>query len=407
MNAIVFPEIVRAQAGGGADPAVGGGMLDGRGGVLAGHLPAGVPGRAFWAPATPGPDLRIGRQREGDREGARRPVPRRRHARRERRAAQTLFHQGRRRLSNQQERARAVRVRPARPRPRPTVLEAGPGQLPQRPHLLRSAAAKAGPAHPSLLPEPARLPAARPHRDISGFSQLFSAVDKHAQDLRPHGGAQRAPVRAEDRGPPQRHRRASPEDEPTYPRRPVDVGKHLDRLLLARYAPAGVLVNEKMEILQFRGRDRRLPAARPGRAAEQPHQDGAERSALDAARDHRARRKPRRAPARTAGVEIDQDGFTRTCDLVVVPFTGLPDAKEPLFVVLFEEVQRVRAKSASTRPAKRKTVETSPTTSPDRARADGDQGVPAAPSSRSMTGPTTTSAPPTRSWSRATKSSRA
>jgi len=36
-------------------------------------------------------------------------------------------------------------------------------------------------------------------------------------------------------------------------------------------------------------------------------------------------------------VEVEQDGFTRICDLIVLPFAGLPDVKEPLFVVLFEE----------------------------------------------------------------------
>ena len=34
---------------------------------------------------------------------------------------------------------------------------------------------------------------------------------------------------------------------------PVDMARHLDRMLLARYAPPGVLVNDKMQILEFRG----------------------------------------------------------------------------------------------------------------------------------------------------------
>jgi two-component system CheB/CheR fusion protein len=43
------------------------------------------------------------------------------------------------------------------------------------------------------------------------------------------------------------------------------------------------------------------------------------------------------APVRRNGVEVDQDGFTRTCNLVVLPFTGYPEMHEPLYVVLFEE----------------------------------------------------------------------
>ncbi len=188
---------------------------------------------------------------------------------------------------------------------------------------------------------------------VSGFGQLFSAVDRthkiFARSAAP--SALRFASRKE----------VHPSDTPgisrgrtDYPRRPVDVGKHLDRLLLARYAPAGVLVNEKMEILQYRGETGAYLQPAPG----EPQSNlikMARSGLLSKLRATITRAKATGAPARTAGVEIDQDGFTRTCDLAVVPFTGLPDAKEPLFVVLFEEVQRVRAKSASTRPAKRKT----------------------------------------------------
>src|SRR6185369_2921272 len=40
---------------------------------------------------------------------------------------------------------------------------------------------------------------------------------------------------------------------PGHPTLAIDLGKHLDRALVARYSPPGVLINDKMEILQFRG----------------------------------------------------------------------------------------------------------------------------------------------------------
>ena len=43
------------------------------------------------------------------------------------------------------------------------------------------------------------------------------------------------------------------------------------------------------------------------------------------------------APVLRNGVEVDEGGFKRTCNLVVFPFTGSPEVKEPLYVVLFEE----------------------------------------------------------------------
>jgi hypothetical protein len=34
----------------------------------------------------------------------------------------------------------------------------------------------------------------------------------------------------------------------------LDLGKHLDRMLVGRYSPPGVVINDKLEILQFAAR---------------------------------------------------------------------------------------------------------------------------------------------------------
>ena len=52
-------------------------------------------------------------------------------------------------------------------------------------------------------------------------------------------------------------------------------------------------------------------------------------------------------------MEIDQDGFTRKCNLVVLPFTGYPEVQEPLYVVLFEEAVPVDAKAVRSRQPQR------------------------------------------------------
>ena len=41
---------------------------------------------------------------------------------------------------------------------------------------------------------------------------------------------------------------------PPAPPTAMDLQREADRVILGRYAPAGVLVNEDLEILQFRGR---------------------------------------------------------------------------------------------------------------------------------------------------------
>ena len=46
-----------------------------------------------------------------------------------------------------------------------------------------------------------------------------------------------------------------------------DIQKEADNIMLARYAPAGVLINDKMEVLQFRGHTGLFLEHSPGRAS--------------------------------------------------------------------------------------------------------------------------------------------
>jgi two-component system CheB/CheR fusion protein len=169
---------------------------------------------------------------------------------------------------------------------------------------------------------------------IAGFGQLFFPFDKSAKifsrslsasNLRfaPRADLHAAQTRVKT-------------TETDGLRRGGEVGKHLDNLLLARYAPPGVLINERMEILQFRGQTGAFLQSAPGEPQTNVVKM-ARGGLLAKLRSTLARAKADRAPVRTAGVEIDQDGVTRKCDLVVLPFAGLPDVKERLFVVLFED----------------------------------------------------------------------
>jgi len=171
--------------------------------------------------------------------------------------------------------------------------------------------------------------------NVSGFNQLFAPFDKlgkiYLRSATPSGlhFAARSPA-------PPASGQAGPSFFSDQPRRAGDVGRHLDSLLLARYAPASVLINEKLEILQFRGQTGPYLQAAPG----EPQTNivkMARPGLLPALRTILARAKKEMAPVRSDAIAIDQGGFTRTCDVVVVPFSGLPDQTERLFVVLFEE----------------------------------------------------------------------
>src|SRR6266849_1067808 len=116
----------------------------------------------------------------------------------------------------------------------------------------------------------------------------------------------------------------------------VDVTRYVDRLLLAKYAPAGLIVNEAMEVLQFRGHTG--PYLEP--AAGEPQNNVlkmARPGLLSALRDAFAQAKKEMAPVRKHSVAIGDDGSTRTCDVVVIPITAFAGAKEPLYVVPFED----------------------------------------------------------------------
>ena len=87
---------------------------------------------------------------------------------------------------------------------------------------------------------------------ISGLNQLFSSIDKvhkifarsAVPSLLSFAPRTEAPSVAEP---------GKVSDAPGRPSAIVDVGKQLDRLMLARYAPPGVLITEKLDVLQFRG----------------------------------------------------------------------------------------------------------------------------------------------------------
>jgi two-component system CheB/CheR fusion protein len=114
-----------------------------------------------------------------------------------------------------------------------------------------------------------------------------------------------------------------------------DVQKEADRILMARYAPPGVLVNADLEILQFRGDTGPYLAPAPGKASLNLLRMTREgllvtlRAAVNRARKDNV-------PVREEGVRIKSNGGTREVNLEVVPVKG-SSAGEGGFLVLFEE----------------------------------------------------------------------
>ena len=165
---------------------------------------------------------------------------------------------------------------------------------------------------------------------IGGFEELFDVVDAEARlyvrKIAPRtsltfpqaGQLGRQPWR---RGP---DRRSTP-----------DVVRDVDHLLLARYGPPCVLVDDNLDVVQFRGRTGTFlepPPGQPQHNLLRMAREGlspALRLAIDQARTTNT-------TARQPGLRIGEPGAERTVDLEVVPIRTSAEAGRH-FLVIFEE----------------------------------------------------------------------
>ncbi len=122
----------------------------------------------------------------------------------------------------------------------------------------------------------------------------------------------------------------------------ADIQREAELVLLRKYAPAGVLLNSRMEIVQFQGDTTPYLAPGPGRASlnvMKMAKEGLEvilRSAL-----HQARTDG--LPARREGVELRSKEGPRMVDLEVTPLLEGSDGGG--FLVVFQEPSRATGSS--------------------------------------------------------------
>ena len=129
-----------------------------------------------------------------------------------------------------------------------------------------------------------------------------------------------------------------PNKEDDVARPPADVQREADRLLLSKYVPSAVVVNDDLEILQTRGRTSRFLELPTGRASL---------NLLKMARSgllyelralvEKARKNP--IPISKEGIVIEDEDETVVVRLEVIPFRT-PARDQRHFLVLFEEKER-------------------------------------------------------------------
>lgn len=172
--------------------------------------------------------------------------------------------------------------------------------------------------------------------NVTGQLQLFMSVDKANKifartsipsQLRFQVPQQSAPM---DTKPFER--------KPAEPRPILDVSKTVDNLLLAEYAPCGVLVNDQMEVLQFRGKTGQYLEQPPGEP-ETNLMKMVKEGLFVELRMAFTKAQSEKKMIRKEGVNIGKNGTRKICNIIVHPFEKHPSVKENLFLILFEDVK--------------------------------------------------------------------
>ena len=245
---------------------------------------AGVPGRP--GRGHPHPGFRHGRERYGDREGPEWSLPGKYCRGCISGEIGPFFCQNQRLLSGEQNRPGHVHFRPTEPDPGPALLQVGPHQLPQRPHLFRAGAAKTGSPNIPFRPQAYGLSdggGLRDHRPVPG---VLLSGEPEIQNLPPE-----SPLWSNAPGPgPERPGRRNGSD-----RQASRCGRGLEqeRSLQGSGLPDAQQVCSPGGVGQrgdgnsaIPGGDGLLSRAGPGGGQLQPHEDGPERLAHGAPQRH-------------------------------------------------------------------------------------------------------------------------
>ncbi|MFA5138537.1 MAG: chemotaxis protein CheB [Elusimicrobiota bacterium] len=158
-------------------------------------------------------------------------------------------------------------------------------------------------------------------------SDMFAPVDDKARIYAKRPGGARVPVRL---GVPSAARAAAPET-----RSEPDLQRETDRALLDQFSPAAVLVDERLDILQVRGRTSPFLEPSPGKASLNLRSMARE-GLFPEIRSATRKAFRQGAPVRRGGVELHGDGRRRRVDIEVAP-VRIPGLRERCALVLFRE----------------------------------------------------------------------
>ena len=191
---------------------------------------------------------------------------------------------------------------------------------------------------------------------LGSGAEIFDLVDRKAKIYQKKGVPSPATFGLTIGGPeshvarPEKPQLPGKEDELAKP--PADVQREADRLLLSKYVPSAVVVNDDLDILQSRGRTSRylelptgraslnlLKMARPGLVYEL-------RGLIEKARKNSV-------PVAKDGISLEEGDDTLVLKVEIIPFRT-PARDQRHFLVLFEEKEA--AKPSRPKPANRQSA---------------------------------------------------
>lgn len=170
---------------------------------------------------------------------------------------------------------------------------------------------------------------------IGSATDLFEVVDSKNRIYRRHG-INTLPLEFSPSLTREGRARPGGRDEPQTLWTALDVQREADRVLLTRYCPVGVVADESMTVLQFRGRTSPYLEPAPGAASLDLFRMLREGLLAEVrAAVHQA--KTDNVVATRDGLRPTEDGEARIIRVEVVPFK-VPPAGVRFFLILFQEV---------------------------------------------------------------------
>jgi len=169
---------------------------------------------------------------------------------------------------------------------------------------------------------------------IGNFGELFATADRKHKIYQKKPAVSRLSVDFSATMPHREPVERTPMVE-ELPPTPGNVFREADRVMLSRYSPPGVLINESLEILQFRGRTSPFLEPPAGAASFNVLKMAREGLLTDLrAAIEDARRTD--TPVRREGVRVRTNGHIAEVNLEVIPFHT--PGKERFQLILFDEV---------------------------------------------------------------------